>query len=142
MTYAKNCIVCDGQFKSQQPGALYCKAECRKKNYQRNTGKYATYSYSINKNSAGALSELEVACDLIKKGYAVFRQMSLYNVCDLVAVKDNRVLLIEARTGYISNCGTMTFPPKIHDVATHFAVYFATEDKVRYFSRNKEEVNL
>lgn len=49
-------------------------------------------------STTGAVSELTVACDLLKRGYEVFRAVSPSCSCDLAILKDNKLVRVEVRT--------------------------------------------
>lgn len=53
----------------------------------------------------GALSELRVSCDLIDRGYSVFRALSPNAPCDLVVIKAHQVLRVEVKSNPIVPCG-------------------------------------
>ena len=55
--------------------------------------------------TAGAISELRVAIDLLSKGYNVFRSLSPACPCDFVILKDKQLLRVEVRTTHISSTG-------------------------------------
>jgi len=46
----------------------------------------------------GAISELLVCIDLIRRSYYVFRSLTSNCPCDLLAMKDGKVLKIEVKT--------------------------------------------
>ncbi len=47
----------------------------------------------------GAIGELAAGADLLRRGYEVFRALSPACSCDLIALRDGRLLRIEVRTG-------------------------------------------
>jgi hypothetical protein len=58
----------------------------------------------------GAVSELFVASDLLKKGFEVYRSMS-GGGCDLVVIRtDGLVERIEVKTGYRTSKGLLSYP--------------------------------
>lgn len=46
-----------------------------------------------------------VSADLLKKGYSVFRSVSPSCSCDLIAMKDKKVLRVEVKSGYKNKDG-------------------------------------
>lgn len=52
----------------------------------------------VNPGKTGAIVELAVAVDLLRRGFDVFRALSPSCSCDLVALKPGLVLRIEVRT--------------------------------------------
>lgn len=52
----------------------------------------------LSPGTVGAIAELVIAVDLMKKGYEVFRAMSPSASCDLLVCKGGKFLRIEAKT--------------------------------------------
>lgn len=71
----------------------------------------------------GAMSELQVTVDLLGNGWDVYRSVCQAARCDLVAVKDGRVLRIEVRSGKRNTLGNIAVckPPATHQFTT-FAI--------------------
>jgi hypothetical protein len=65
------------------------------------------------------MSELRVAVDLMLKGYDVFRALSSQTGCDLVIIKQNKILRVEVRSGRQSKRGARMFwtKPKATKIA-------------------------
>ena len=84
----------------------------------------------INTRQIGFISEMRVAIDLSLKGFEVFN--ALYNAsCDIIAMKNGKLLRIEVKTGFIK-CGklrTGTIKADSHDV---LAIYDVVNDKILY----------
>jgi hypothetical protein len=55
--------------------------------------------------TVGAVAELLVAADLLKRGYEVFRAVSQACSCDLAVLKNGALLRVEVRTGYFDANG-------------------------------------
>jgi Holliday junction resolvase-like predicted endonuclease len=51
-------------------------------------------------SSVGAIGELRVSTDLLGKGFEVFRSISPAASCDLIAMKQGKMLRVEVKTGY------------------------------------------
>lgn len=62
--------------------------------------------------TVGAISELVVAVDLLRKGYEVFRALSVNASCDLAIIKDGVLLRIEVRTAHTNKNGAWGSNPK------------------------------
>lgn len=60
--------------------------------------------------TVGAVSELIVSVDLMRKGYHVFRALSAHCPCDLIAMDAGRVIRIEVRTGIVNPTGSISYP--------------------------------
>lgn len=96
--YSIKCEICGTEFEHCQSHTKTCSSSCRKKRaaniYGRDT------KLKLPPNTIGSVSEMEAAIYLMKRGYDVFRSLSLTSSCDLVAVKNNKFLRIEVKTGY------------------------------------------
>lgn len=138
----KICEQCSKEFESPFKRAKVCSSECRKTRFNNKTGRLA--DKSISTGTVGAMSEMVVAVDLMKRGYSVFRALSQSCLCDLVAYKDGKSLLIEVRTGYEQDNGKMFFPTNVRDKGRQdiFGVYERAKDKVEYFDRNRKKFAL
>lgn len=79
---------------------LFCTKACRVE-YVGFKGAYK----GISAASVGAIAELAVSADLLKKGYAVFRSVSPSCSCDLIAMKGKKVLRVEVKSGYQNKDG-------------------------------------
>jgi Holliday junction resolvase len=63
----------------------------------------------ISTGKTGAISELLVCANLLEKGYEVFRSVSQDCSCDLLAMKDNKILKIEVKTVAINKNGSLNY---------------------------------
>jgi len=84
----------------------------------------------INTRQIGFISEMRAAIDLSFKGYEVFN--SLYNAsCDIIAMKDSKLIRIEVKTGFIKSGKLRTGAIKkgIYDI---LAIYDVVNDKIIY----------
>jgi hypothetical protein len=59
----------------------------------------------------GAISELIVCADLLRRGFAVFRAVAQSCPCDIAVLKEGKVLRIEVTTGTLSPMGKLMFAP-------------------------------
>ena len=89
----------------------------------------------IPTGTVGAMAELIVSIDLMKKGFSVFRAMSPACNFDLVALKDEILYSFEVRTGYRNKVNnTVNYPKKKEDKAQYYSVVLHQEnDAVHYF---------
>lgn len=62
---------------------------------------------SLPTGTTGTISELLVAVDLLRKGYAVFRAITPNCPSDLAVLKDGKLLCLEVRTGYRNQDGSV-----------------------------------
>lgn len=127
----KTCPKCKKDFevgrgKSHRLDSIFCSRVCLMKDEDVVNG--------IAKGTIGAISELIVCTELLKKGYAVFRAVSQSTFCDLVVFKDSKVIKIEVKTLKSKEKPVI----KSGDIDI-FACYSKKEKKVRYFNTKLKE---
>lgn len=97
-TEKKPCKGCDKEIPARA-NKLYCGVNCPGR---------SSYQHSVNKilglspGTVGAMSELLVSIDLMKKGYDVYRALSPASGSDIIAIKGETILKLEIRTGHYS----------------------------------------
>lgn len=105
------CKFCQEPF-SGRP-ALFCSPSCKK---QHRAHQYAEANRFVGSKvptgTTGAIHEILVAADLMRRGYHVFRAMSPASPCDLAILGDGRLVRVEVTTGHRSVRGNLTHPPK------------------------------
>lgn len=96
-----NCKLFFFPFVRQQ---VYCSRRCRSASH-----KVAfVHPVPINTGVIGAMSELVVSADLLRRGFYVFRSLSQSSPCDLIALRDNNhVLRIEVSTAWEGSNGKL-----------------------------------
>ena len=124
-----DCVFCGVTIpKTKRKHAKYCNRSCQKK------AKYVKWA-KLNPNlglstaTVGQIAELYVACDLLKKGYEVFKALSPGASCDLAVLKSGRLIRIEVRTGFkVPFSGKIIYGKykKDHDRQEVFAIWFKT----------------
>jgi len=146
MTYEKkkyplNCFTCKNDFFGRERTQKTCSQDCRNKRNIFLTGRSS--NKSIPTGTVGAISEMSVAMFLMDKGYAVFRALSPACICDLVVIKDEKILRLEVRTGYEDEKGKITFPSSDKDKGRQdfFAINIRSKNKIRFFTHDKREVS-
>ncbi len=118
----KNCgFTIEGQRKK-----LFCSSLCCGKYYQKQVGILGT---GLPTATTGTIGELRVACDLLSKGYEVFRALSASCSCDLAILDGKQLLKIEVRTGYINRAtgNRMLNRPKDETKYDIFAIVLPNE---------------
>lgn len=115
------CAQCGGEIppKRLRFGAKFCRRECERiRNAE--VWRAKNPSTGLSPGTAGAVSELIVATDLMLRGYSVFRALSPSCQCDLLALgPDGRSLRVEVRTGYVSAGGKPLCSLKKCDKSKH-----------------------
>lgn len=122
--------VCSRSFMQRDNRHIFCTKSCSN-NYHKKE-KNGVKDTFLSKGSIGAVGELRVATELLSKGFDVFRAVSQSATCDLIAVKDNRMIRLEVRTGSYTVDGRVNFPKKKKDTgrSEHYAVVLP--DKIQY----------
>lgn len=93
----KKCLRCNKLFDLVVYNKKYCTSECLHRHYGQQDIK------TISVSTIGAISELLVAADLLKRGYDTYRATSPTSMSDLVAISrklPHKIYTIEVRTGY------------------------------------------
>src|ERR1700675_586893 len=85
-----------------------CYRERSKKRYKRLNPRTGLVSGTV-----GAMNELLVAADLLRRGFSVFRAMSQACSCDLAVLKGRTLLRVEVTTGTLTPGGKISYAP--HD---------------------------
>ncbi len=113
--HAKSCIQCKGSFRSSWSSSKYCSKQCKTAYYKLLYGRGVIASDKLPTGTVGAMVELIVSTDLMKKGYSVFRALSPSCSCDLIVLTTHGSLIeIEVKTGYETEKNRLIFPRKKH----------------------------
>lgn len=111
----KPCLYCTQPFDETsllrgQRRSMYCSNKCRSVYHQ---GKYGrTKQLDLPPGTIGALAELLVATDLLKKGWEVYRSLSPSCSGDLLIQQQSKTFKVEVRTSYKHlDTGKLTFSP-------------------------------
>lgn len=140
LKYKYVCGYCGKEGLTNIANKKLCSKDCKANYYGR-----VKSGLNISSASVGAMSEMIVCADLLRKGYAVFRSVSASCFCDVIAIKDNEIRKIEIRTGYkvLDGSGRIFFPRILHlkkGTPTEYAVYSQGENKVYYEPVKKEDI--
>jgi hypothetical protein len=143
MKKKKVCEECGCNYETYQAFSRYCGQRCKGKANYKSSGRSVHGDNKLPSATVGAMSEIFVSAELMKKGYAVFRALSPSCFCDLIAIKNNQTLRIEARTGYKNTrTNRMCYPKNTHGDITHFAIYERNEGKTYFFDTNHNEIMI
>ncbi len=116
------------------PGVLSCSADCTESYMRRNRRSLSPHEgLGLTTGAIGAISELVVAAELLRRGYDVFRNVAPTGKVDLVAMKQEKVVKVQVRTGRISpSTGTLNYPKQ--GISGCDVVAVAMCENVRYFT--------
>jgi hypothetical protein len=101
------------------------------KSYRKSRG----YDRKLPTGTTGAIAELAVCCDLLKRGYYIFRSISQNSPYDIIATKPGQSFKIEIRTGVPNKNGQISFSKHTYhpdDVCDYHAVYVPGSQNVIY----------
>lgn len=126
----KYCKNCDIAFIPSTERQVYCSRECS----NAYSYKQSPYRGVLPTGTVGAISEMIICADLAKRGFDIFRAISPNCFCDLVAIKGDKNLRVEVRTGQTGRNGKTNFIKKAHGKIDFFAVYFPEDDNISYFT--------
>lgn len=139
--YKYVCAQCGKENITHIANKRLCSDDCRKNFYDR-----TSYQFPIASGSVGAIAEMYVCSDLLKKGYAVFRAVSSSTFADVLAIKESEIRIIEVRTGYTNpSKGEVSFPKVIHhrnnNRPSEYAIFIASENSIQYIPITDELFN-
>ncbi len=80
--------------------AIYCSSRCAKSAETRRHS-HERVSYNTSTGSTGALSEMLVCAEMLRRGYHVFRSISPSCPCDLILMRDGRLIRAEVKSGTV-----------------------------------------
>jgi hypothetical protein len=127
------CAQCEQPFSTSYPHKKYCSSQCAR-NFQKE--KYHQLPYSnLSHAHIGEIGELQVAADLVKKGFLVYRALVRNMACDLIVLTpENTTYYFEVRTGKKHrDTGKILFPKKRKSYITHFAISIENTQEIHYF---------
>lgn len=95
------CVICGKPIdpkRKRYPWVKTCSKTCG-----RITTKKSSVSYgpNVGTGAVGAIHELVVSADLMKRGFNVFRALSPSCPCDLAILRDGKLIRVEVTTGYV-----------------------------------------
>jgi len=132
----KNCATCGKPFIQVGPRHLYCSKRCQPWH-----GKYRSNS-ELPSTATGALAELIVGIDLIRKGYDTFKSITPCSKFDLVAFKNGAIYKIEVKTAHKLDKGKVSFSPHRHADHDILALYVAETQEILYLRSNGQRIIL
>lgn len=130
----QNCALCGNTIpvnrgKGNRERIKYCSAACLVK-ATRNGNVSLSEQWGVNASGVGAITELITSIDLMKRGYDVFKALSM-GTCDLVAIKNGKCIRIEVKSGYTNINGKLNHT-KVRSEYTFDVLAIVAEEKVVY----------
>lgn len=109
MTEIRQCKNCTKEFEVHHKSKKFCTSRCKDLFCHRKSQHIPNH---LSTGTTGAMIELLVSADLIRKGYYVFRNVGPHGPCDIIAMKNNKQYLIEVKTkSFKSNGEIRLFKP-------------------------------
>ena len=127
-----HCAICGKEFKTNRTQRKYCSRRCSNKaHYEQQHASEPKWRRLLSSGTTGAVHEIEVAADLLKREYHVFRSMSPSCPCDLICMKDDVSFRVEVTTGNRSKSGNISHP-KIYVPKTWDILAIVVNDEIIY----------
>jgi Holliday junction resolvase-like predicted endonuclease len=130
------CIICQKVFYTKNKNTKYCSKKCKQEN-----NNYMSIVGFESKTSLGAYSELLISCDLMNKGYDVFRSLSPSAKVDLIIRKNKKIHSIEVRTGRYTTTGRITYSMQNINANIMAVCIFPTKE-IKYYQKVEQKWNL
>lgn len=103
----KICRLCDAPISGRYTQRVYCSYKCRLEHNKRQRHELNPYLKVCTTGQTGAMSEMLVCVDLLKRGFDVFRAVAQSCSCDIVALRNGRMFRVEVKTAYRRKTGTV-----------------------------------
>lgn len=109
-----HCVVCGNPLNLLSPAhAKYCSDKCRKEVAQKKFRAQGGLSHAeMPSATTGAIHELIICVELMRKKFHVFRAQSPACPCDLIAMKEDKIYRIEVTTGTKTTLSSYSYPKK------------------------------
>ena len=126
----KNCKVCQKDFEEISKLSICCSRECYRKNSISRNPLYSQFAkFNGSTATKGAIQELKVSADLLRKGYHVFRAVSPSAHCDLIIIdKKGKLKRVEVRSAVKNKSGKFFFSRNGH----YDLIAFVFKNKIMY----------
>lgn len=124
----KKCINCGNDYTTKIINKKYCSRKCIHGFIYGNGSPFK----HISTGTVGALGELLVSADLMKKGYEVYRALSPSSSCDVLILKNNKMNTVEIRTGYRSTDGKKITTNRVNIKANILATIIHSTNEIIY----------
>ena len=129
------CEMCGNKFETYYADKKTCSEKCKQNRYEKLTGRFVEENRNsgLSTGTVGAMSELLVSSDLLRKGYAVFRSVSPACFCDLIAIKEKKMLKMEVRTAYKSReTDNLLYTKRLHGEVDCFGLHERNSGAIYY----------
>ncbi len=129
------CDACGGAFKRPHKTKKYCSQKCQRVKVREKYRAMNPLSFpAFDTTAKGAYSELVVCTDLIRRGYSVFRSLSLCSECDVVAIRNGEIVRVEVKTAHKSSSGKIMHPGIKHQIGKFDVLALVVSDTEIFYS--------
>src|SRR5882724_7783737 len=102
----RECAGCSKQFQTKHKLKRYCTRRCNQEACRIRYGTQKQF-HGVASSTVGAIRELDVASDLLKKGSEVFRSLSPACSADLVICKNGFTFRVEVKSCFLTTTNKM-----------------------------------
>lgn len=124
----RECFCCKKTFMATH-NQRYCSVGCREKDY----GIVSEFK-GVATATVGAIQEYRVVIDLLSKGFEVFRATSPSCSCDILVLKENKMIKVEVRTAYKSISGKFIYPK--NNIKADILALVLPKGEIKYLPEN------
>lgn len=134
----RTCGFCGGEYEDGRADKVYCSGDCRRGAKAAVLEEVNGPPWDVSPPTKGAIAELFVSADLLKKGYEVFRAQSAACSCDLVTWKDGAFLRVEVKCGVYGKRGGMQYQYPRDPTRYDLLAVVSREGEVTYLTPDRE----
>lgn len=112
-------------YQKKKASARFCSPRCAKRAGEVKRGDTVI---DLSAGTVGAVHELVVAVDLMRRGYPTFRAMSPASPCDLIFIKGEEIKRVEVRTSRKTPTGGLEIRVSPKDAGRYDHYAFVSHD--------------
>ncbi len=135
------CQICGEIFQAYIDRQKFCSEKCSRKEKYKRHRLINPERLPFASGTVGAIKELQVSVDLMRKGYHVFRALSAHCPCDLMAFKNEKIFKIEVKTGTKLQSGKVHWDKTGVKSLDIWAVYYG-KNELSYFDKNLKPIEM
>ena len=133
------CKGCSKEVVAHGSQQKYCTPECRQSYLVEERRRDFKWKSSLSTVSKGAVHELLVCADLLKRNLPTFRSVSPAGLYDLVTIINGKLLTVQVKTATIDKSKIVKCPTIESDADIWVGVY---KDKPYYFDKTRQPILL
>jgi hypothetical protein len=121
------CAGCGASLDGRRKHARFCSSACSKEFQRREWRKANPQAVQLPTGTTGAMHEMAVAIDLLRRGLYVYRSLTPNAPSDLAVLYRHELIRVEVTTGYKNLAGRVSYPTKDHSKFDLLAVVVRDE---------------